>query len=583
MRAGPREFRGIPASPGVAVGRAYLYVRGYVEIEKRELSEEEVEGEILRFESAITLAKGYLKKLYERVKSEIGEEEAKIYEAHLMILEDETSFLKPVEVMIREQRVNAEYAVEIVLERVAKLFEEMESQYMRERAADVRDVKRLVLTALKGKINEISAPPEESIVVAHELLPSDMATLDKSKVLGFATDKGGPTSHVAIVARTLGIPAVVGLKELSVHVRAGDPIVVDGDQGLVIVRPDRETMKSYRVKMSEQIRERMLLMKYAPLPAETKDGFRIGVFANVGGLGDLNYALSMGAEGIGLLRTEFMYANSPRFPTEEELYTNLRGFVEKMGNRPDIVRTLDIGADKPLPYFTMPPEPNPMLGWRGIRVTLDRPEILLTQVKASLRAASLGNLWVMFPMISSVEEVRKAKEVVHDAASQLKKEGKEFREDVKIGIMIETPSAVLMARDLAKEVDFFSIGTNDLTQYVMAADRTNELVSDLYSHFQPAVIRAVKRVVEAAKEAKIHVGMCGEMAGDELAIPLLVGMGLDEISMVPTSIPRAKRLVRSITKESAEKLVAEALEAATLGEVKRILEGFAKSISYSEP
>ncbi len=580
MRAGPREFRGIPASPGVAVGRAYLYVRGYVEVEKRKLSEDEVEGEILRFESAVTLSKGYLKRLYERVKAEVGEEEAKIYEAHLMILEDEASFLKPVEVMIREQMVNAEYAVETVLERVAKLFEEMESQYMRERAADVRDVKRLVLTALKGKINEISAPPEESVIVAHELLPSDVATLDKSKVLGFATDTGGPTSHVAIVARTLGIPAVVGLKDLSVHVRTGDQVVVDGDQGLVIVRPDRETLKTYRIRMSEQIREKMALMKYATLPAETRDGFRIGVFANVGGVEDLEQALTMGAEGIGLLRTEFMYVNSPRFPTEDELYSSLRRFVERMGERPVIVRTLDMGADKPLPYFSMPPEPNPMLGWRGVRVTLDRPEILMTQVKAALRAAVHGNLWIMFPMISTVEEVRRARELIHDAASQLRKEGKEHRDEVKVGVMIETPSAVFLARDLAREVDFFSIGTNDLTQYVMAADRTNELVADLYNHLQPSVIRAVSRVVQAAREVEIHVGMCGEMGGDELAIPLLVGMGLDEISMAPASIPRAKRLVRSITRESAETLLEEVLRASTLGEVREILESYARSISY---
>jgi len=582
LRAGPREFKGIPASPGVAVGKAYLYIRGYVEVEKKQIPREQVESEILRFKSAITMARSYIKGLADRVRSEVGEEEAKIYEAHLMILEDDAAFLHPVEVMIREQLVNAEYAVDVVLERVAKLFEEMESQYMRERAADVRDVKRLVITALKGKIDEISAPPEESVVVARELLPSDVAQLDKSKVLGFATDTGGPTSHVAIVARTLGIPAVVGLKDLSVHVRAGDIVVVDGDQGLVIVRPDRETMKKYQVKMSEKIQERLILMKYAPLQAVTLDGHAVGTFANIGGMEDVDYALKMGAEGVGLLRTEFMYVNGRRFPTEEEIYSKLCQIAKKFGDKPVIVRTLDIGADKPLPYFPMPEEPNPMLGWRGIRVTLDRPEILRTQLKAILRTAKDGNLWVMFPMISTVEEVREAKEVLQEAASELRKEGKEFKEDVKVGIMVETPSAVLLARELAKEVDFFSLGTNDLTQYIMAADRGNELVSELYNYLQPSVVRAIHTVISAAHEAGIHVGMCGEMAGDPRSIPLLVGMGIDELSMVPSSIPRAKRLIRSITKEAAEKLVDRVLSARTLGEVIDVLDSFTRSIKLAD-
>ena len=570
------EFKGIAASPGIAIGRAHLFTKEKKGVVKKEVPPELVEAEIRRFRQNLEKAREYLKDLINKVRREVGEKEAEIYEAHLMMLEDESSFIKPVEEMISKEKVCAEYAVEKVLEKVISLFRSMESEYMRERAMDVKDVKELVISFLTGSERKGEELDVRSVVVAEELLPSDIATLDKEMVLAFVTDKGGPTSHVAIVARTLKIPAVVGTGDFSTRIRGGELLIVDGDKGLVLLNPTEEVISSYqRVKEKEEaIFEE--LMRETRFPAITIDGAGFKVFANVGNLEDVREAIRYGAEGIGLLRTEFMYIDRESMPTEEELLEVFLDIGKLMKDRPVIVRTLDVGCDKPLPYVRMPEEANPFLGWRGIRLTLDNPRLMKTQLRAILRARTGGNFKLMFPMVTTLEEIRKAKELLMNAIDELKSEGIQFG-DVEVGTMIETPASALIVDLLADEVDFFSIGTNDLIQYVMAADRGNARVSNLYNPLHPAVLRMIHKIIEEAHNAGREVGMCGEMASDPRVIPLLVGMGLDEFSMNPSSIPKAKKVIRSISKKEAENLVADVLTSKTLSEVLNFIEKFEKS------
>ena len=560
------KFRGIAASPGIAVGRAYLFKRERREIVKKEISPNLVEAEIRRFHQSLEKAKEYLTDLVDRVRREVGEKEAEIYEAHLMMLEDESSFIKPVEEMISTERVCAEFAVEKVLERVISLFRSMESEYMRERVMDVKDVKELVISFLIGKERKREKLTVKSVIVADELLPSDIAALDKRMVLAFVTDKGGPTSHVAIVARTLKIPAVVGTGDFSTKVKSGELIIVDGDEGLVLLNPTDDVISKYQKRKEKEEVLFAELAKEAMLPAITTDGARFKVFANVGNLEDVKEAIRYGAEGIGLLRTEFMYTDRDSMPTEEELFEIFLKIGELMEDKPIIVRTLDVGCDKPLPYMRMPEEANPFLGWRGIRLTLDKPSIMKVQLKAILRARRKSNFMVMFPMVTTIEEIIRAKELLKETMDELESEGIPFKE-IKVGTMIETPASALSVDVLAEEVDFFSIGTNDLTQYVMAADRGNASVSGLYNPFHPAMLRIIHKIIDEAHRAGKEVGMCGEMASDPKAIPLLVGMGLDEFSMSPSLIPRAKKIIRSISREEATRLMTDVLKARTLSDV----------------
>ncbi len=567
-----KKFKGIPASPGIAIGKAYLFKREKVEIVKKEIPPELVNKEVKRFHESLMKAKNYLNELIKKVRSEVGEKEAEIYEAQLMMLEDESSFIKPVEKMISEG-VCAEYAVEKVLEQMISLLSSMDSEYMRERAMDVKDVKELVISFLTGKGRRREHLSEESIVVAEELLPSDIASLNKSKIMAFVTDKGGPTSHVAIVARTMKVPAVVGAEGFSSQIKGGELLVVDGREGSIVINPTEEVLSEYRRRKMEGEVLFVELLKEASLPAVTIDGFKFKVYANVGNLKDVKDAIRYGAEGIGLLRTEFMYTDREALPSEEELLETFLEIAQIMGDRPVIVRTLDIGCDKPLPYLRMPEEENPFLGCRGIRFTLKNPDILRVQFKAILRAASKGNFRIMFPMITRVEEVVRAKELLKEAMNELRSKGIPFGE-IKVGTMIETPASALIIDALAEHVDFFSIGTNDLTQYVMAADRGNARVAELYNPLHPSVIRMIYRIIEEAHKARKEVGMCGEMASDPKAIPLLVGMGLDEFSMNPPSIPRVKKIIRSIRKANAEKLVEKVLKAKSISEVEECLSGF---------
>lgn len=571
-----KKFKGIAASPGIAIGKAHLFLKQKREIVRKEISPELVEIEIRRFRESLEKAKEYLRDLIDRVKKEVGEKEAEIYEAHLMMLEDESSFIEPVEEMISKEGVCAEYAVEKVLEKVISMFSSMESDYLRERAMDVKDVKELVISFLIGREKKREELKMKSIVVAEELLPSDIAALDKSMVLAFVTDKGGPTSHVAIVARTLKIPAVVGAGDFSKKVKEGELLIVNGDEGIILLSPTENMISSYRRRMEMEKEVFEELMRETMLPAITIDGVRFKVYANVGNLEDVKEAIRYGAEGIGLLRTEFMYINRESMPTEEELLEVFLEIAKLMEDRPIIVRTLDIGCDKPLPYIRMPDEANPFLGWRGIRLTLDNPHVMKMQLRALLRARKQGNFKLMFPMVTTLEEIRKAKGLLMDAMDELKSEGIPFG-GIEVGTMIETPASAMIIDVLAEEVDFFSIGTNDLTQYIMAADRGNARVSKLYNPLHPAVLRVIHRIIEEAHNAGKEVGMCGEMASDPKAIPLLIGMGLDELSMIPSLIPRAKKTIRSISKEEAESLVQDVLSSKTLSEVLDHISKFNKS------
>ncbi len=560
------KLKGIPASPGIAIGRAFIFKSERREVVKKEIPPELIDTEINRFNQSLGKAKEFLTELMEKVRREVGEEEAKIYEAQLMMLEDESSFIEPVKKMISNKKVCAEFAVEKVLDEIIAIFKKMDNEYMRERATDVKDVKELVISFLSGKKRGVKELTTKCVIVASELLPSDIAALNKRMVLAFVTETGGSTSHVAIIARTLKIPAVVGIENLSNRVKEGDMLIVDGYEGLLLLNPTEEIVSLYQKKKKEGEVMFVELVKEAKLPATTKDGFRFKVFANVGNLEDVKKAIEYGAEGIGLLRTEFMYTERENMPTEEELFQTFLEISKLMGDKPIIIRTLDIGCDKPLPYLEMPKEANPFLGWRGIRLTLENPEILKIQFRAVLRASTKGTFKIMFPMVTTLEEVVKAKEILKEVSKELSIEKISFKE-VKVGTMIETPASAMIVDILAKEVDFFSIGTNDLVQYLMAADRGNARVSGLYRPFHPAVLRMIHKIIEDAHKAGKEVGMCGEMASDPKAIPILVGMGLDEFSMSPSSIPRAKKVIRSISKKEAVNLLREVLKAKTISNV----------------
>ncbi len=567
-----RRFKGVPASRGISLGTAYVYCKEELRVKAERV--DDPTREVERFRETLTRVKSYLSRLGDKVRAEVGEEEAAIYDALLLILEDESSFVNPTIDLITGQGICAEYAVHKVLEDVACTLEGLESEYMRQRALDVRDVKELIIRNLREEAEPLARRlPENAIVIAAELGPSDIAGLDKRMIAGFVTEKGGVTSHPAIIARSMGIPAVMGVKGVLQAIKPGVRVIVDGVSGEVIIDPPPDMVKRYLKKAMEEKREYDLLMKYAKLPAVTRDGFKVGVYANVGSRDDVNLAVKYGAEGIGLLRTEFMFAERDRPPGEDELLRELVYIADKFKGKPIIVRTLDVGCDKPLPYVRIPREDNPFLGVRGIRVTLRHRDVFKLQLRAILRATVRGDFRIMFPMITVPEEFKQARALLEECMDELSDQGVSYSEDVKVGIMVETPSAALLMDLFADMADFFSIGTNDLTQYVLAADRGNAELSALYNPFQPAVLKLIAITVEEAHMRGKEVGVCGEMASDPRAIPLLVGLGVDELSMNPIEIPRAKKTIREVSKDSAEKIAAKALKAKSVSEVLKILEG----------
>lgn len=533
--------KGIAASKGYAVGRLFLKEADEILIvEKSEINTAE---EKKRLEAAVEASRQQLAELKNRAAVEIGEEEAKVFESHLILLED-PEFTGAAVLGVESNQVSAEVAMNDIVTMYLDIFSQMEDEYMKERAADIKDVGERILRNLMGKMGGgLTNLPENTIVVAHDLSPSDTVQLDKNNVVAFLTDIGGRTSHSAIMARTLEIPAVVGLGDITSIARTGDRAIVDGVEGLVILNPDEKTVRLYEAKKIQLDEEKRKLKELVNVKTVTASGKQVIVAGNIGAPEDVAKVLENGGEGIGLFRTEFLYMDRDALPEEEEQFEAYKQVAEKMGGKPVVIRTLDIGGDKKLSYLPLPKEENPFLGYRAIRLCLDRPEIFRTQLRAILRASAYGNIQIMFPMISSLEEFFRAKEILTSCMEELRSENKAFNKDIETGIMIEIPSAAILADEFAKHADFFSIGTNDLIQYTLAADRMNENISYLYNPMHPAVLRLIKMAIDAAHKEGKWCGMCGEMAGNEEAIPILLEYGLDEFSMSASSILAVKQKI----------------------------------------
>lgn len=564
-------YKGTGASPGIALGKALVIEHSELVIEKKTI--ENIDEEIQKLESAVKVSKEELTKVKEKALAELGEHEAEIFEAHLLVLEDPELIGSAIS-KIRDEKVNADYALNEIKEIFVAMFESMDNEYMRERAADIKDVTNRVLRHILGiKVVDLAGLDEEVVLIAHDLTPSDTATMNKNMVLGFLTDIGGRTSHTAIMARTLEIAAVVGLNDITKKVKDGDYIVFNGDTGEVIVNPDEETKAKYTSLKEEFEEYRKSLELLKGQASITTDGRHVELAGNIGSPNDVEGLIKNDAEGVGLYRTEFLYMDKEdSFPTEEEQYEAYKAVLEGMNNKPIVIRTLDIGGDKELPYFEMEAEMNPFLGYRAIRLCLDRKDIFKTQLRALYRASVHGKLRIMFPMISSLEELLDAKEVIKEVLKELDAENIAYSNDVEVGMMIEIPSAAVISDVLAKHVDFFSIGTNDLIQYTCAVDRMNQKISHLYNQFNPAVLRLIKMVIDNAHKEGKWVGMCGESAGDQRMIPILLGFGLDEFSMSPISILPARKLITSLSYADMQKFADEVLAMGTAKEIKEYVD-----------
>ena len=533
--------KGIAASKGYAIGTVFLQEHEEIVITDQKVTDVAAEKEALQ--KSLDASRAQLEKIKEKAAAEMGEEKAAVFEAHIRLLDD-PEFTGAMAMEIESNSINAMKAVDNVTNMFVSIFESMEDAYMRERAADIKDVSKRIIANLAGKSADAFAITEaNTVVVAHDLTPSDTAQLDRSKVVGFITNIGGRTSHAAIMARTLEIPAVLGLGDITSAVKTGDKIIVDGITGDVIINPSEDVIAEYEAKKEKFKEEQEELKKLIDVKTTTKSGKRVEVCGNIGQPEDVLGVIANGGDGVGLFRTEFLYMDRDNAPTEEEQYESYKFVLEKMEGKQVVIRTLDIGGDKTLPYLPLPEEMNPFLGYRAIRLCLDRKEIFKVQLRALLRASVYGNLCVMFPMISGLEEFQNAKAVVEECKAELRAEGKEYSDSIQWGIMVEIPAAAVYADELAKHVDFFSIGTNDLIQYTLAADRMSEKVSYLYNPMHPAVLRLIKMTIDGAHKHGKWVGMCGEMAGDEAAIPTLVEYGLDEFSMSATSILNAKKII----------------------------------------
>jgi phosphotransferase system enzyme I (PtsI) len=565
-------FHGIGVSPGIAIGSAYLLEQENVDvIEKRSVQPKDIDSEINRFKNAVQKAQEYLHNIIQEVPDEY-QDHVYILDSHVMLLKDRMIYDGTIE-QIKETNVNAEWALKIAVDKVKTIFKQMGDPYFRERVSDIAHVSRLILQNLLGTgHSNISDIDKRVIIVAHDLSPAETTQIQLEKVKAFMTNLGGQTSHTGIIARSLAIPAVLGLGDASQFIETGSLIIVDGSAGVVIVDPDEETLTQYhdRKVLFEDFQARVTRTSH--LPAETTDGHHLTVGANITLLEEVVSVIDHGGDGIGLYRTEFLYLNRPTLPSEQDLFDNYRDLAQIMGTREVIIRTLDIGGDKFASSVPWAEEMNPALGLRAIRFCLQLPKIFMVQLRAILRAAHFGNIRIMFPMISQVEEIIQAKEMLNEAAESLDKEGLPFGKDVQVGAMIEVPSAVVMADILAREVDFFSIGTNDLIQYSLAIDRVNKHVANLYQPLHPAVLRMIHGVVGAAKTAGIEVALCGEMAGDPINIPVLLGLGLDAISMNPISIPAIKDVVRTLSLEESKLLAEEVLRQSTAADVIKLIE-----------
>jgi len=562
-------IKGIAASSGISIGKAFRLVEPVLSFEEKTV--ENPDAEIERFRQAVEKAKNELNILKSQTEKRLGKEQGAIFEAHLLVLSD-PEFVGAVEEKIKSERKNAEAVLDETAKGFIHILEKLDNEYMRERTADIRDVtKRLMAYLLDVSVPNPGLISEEVIIVAKDLTPSDTAQLDRKFVKGFTTDIGGRTSHSAIMARSLEIPAVVGTKTATETIQDGDLLILDGLSGEVYVNPTEELLAAYKEKQKQYEKQLAEWRKLVDEPTVSSDGHRVELAANIGSPKDVKAALANGAEGVGLFRTEFLYMDKTELPSEEEQFEAYKAVLEGMKDKPVIIRTLDIGGDKELPYLSLPKELNPFLGFRAIRLCLDRTDIFRTQLRALLRASTYGKLRIMFPMVATLDEFRKAKAIFLEEKEKLQAEGVPVSDSIQLGIMVEIPSTAVLADLFAKEVDFFSIGTNDLIQYTMAADRMNERVSYLYQPYHPSILRLVKRVIDAAHNEGKWAGMCGEMAGDEKAIPLLVGLGLDEFSMSATSILKARALIKKLSKADMEQLAEKALNAATTDEVLQLV------------
>ncbi|TSO25986.1 phosphoenolpyruvate--protein phosphotransferase [Lactobacillus sp. LL6] len=552
-----KTLKGIAASDGIAVAPAYLLVEPDLSFSKKSISD--VDSEVARYKKAIEESTAEVEKIRDVAKKSLGEEEAQVFDAHLMILND-PEFTGAIEDEIKNQKINAEAALDETAQKFITIFESMtDNPYMQERAADVRDVSKRIMAHLLGK--ELPNPASidhEVVVVAHDLTPSDTAQLNKKYVKGFVTDVGGRTAHSAIMARSLELPAVVGTDSITEDVKNGETLIIDGLDGDVIINPTDEQIGEYEQKREDFLKQKAEWQKLKDQPSLTADGKKFTIAANIGTPDDMPGVHENGAEAIGLYRTEFLYMNSSDFPTEEAQFEAYKKVIEGMNGKQVIIRTCDIGGDKHLDYWDLPDEMNPFLGVRAIRLSLKSQEIFRTQLRALLRASAYGSLGIMFPMIGTLGELRKAKAILAEEKNKLTKDGVKIGDNLQVGMMIEVPAAAVLADQFAKEVDFFSIGTNDLIQYTMAADRGNDNVSYLYQPYNPSVLRLIKHTIDAAHDNGIWCGMCGEAAGDNVMFPILLSMGLDEYSMSATSILRIRSLMKKLNTADLKELANEA-------------------------
>ncbi|HCW8094505.1 TPA: phosphoenolpyruvate--protein phosphotransferase [Staphylococcus aureus] len=568
-------IKGIAASDGVAIAKAYLLVEPDLTFDKNE-KVTDVEGEVAKFNSAIEASKVELTKIRNNAEVQLGADKAAIFDAHLLVLDD-PELIQPIQDKIKNENANAATALTDVTTQFVTIFESMDNEYMKERAADIRDVSKRVLSHILGvELPNPSMIDESVVIVGNDLTPSDTAQLNKEFVQGFATNIGGRTSHSAIMSRSLEIPAIVGTKSITQEVKQGDMIIVDGLNGDVIVNPTEDELIAYQDKRECYFADKKELQKLRDADTVTVDGVHAELAANIGTPNDLPGVIENGAQGIGLYRTEFLYMGRDQMPTEEEQFEAYKEVLEAMDGKRVVVRTLDIGGDKELSYLNLPEEMNPFLGYRAIRLCLAQQDIFRPQLRALLRASVYGKLNIMFPMVATINEFREAKAILLEEKENLKNEGHDISDDIELGIMVEIPATAALADVFAKEVDFFSIGTNDLIQYTLAADRMSERVSYLYQPYNPSILRLVKQVIEASHKEGKWTGMCGEMAGDETAIPLLLGLGLDEFSMSATSILKTRRQINGLSKNEMTELANRAVDCATQEEVIELVNNYVK-------
>ena len=548
-----KRLTGIGASEGVSIGKVLLFVEGNIVIPQEIDANSTIEGELAKLENGLKKSKTQLIAIREKVKEKMGEDKAAIFDGHIMLLEDE-DLIEEVEAKITGDKLPAARALREGIDEYREMISQLDDPYLRERAADLQDIgKRWLKNLLEIKINDFSNLEPNTIVVTKDLTPSDTAQIDLENCVGFITEIGGKTAHSAIMARSLELPAVVGVKGVLGEVKDGELVIMDGETGEIFLEPTEKLVEEYKVKQEKIRVEKEELKKLIHEEAVTLDGRKVDIWGNIGSPNDVDAVIESGATGIGLYRTEFLFMNSDHFPTEEEQYQAYRVVAEKMQGKPVTIRTMDIGGDKELPYLDLPKEMNPFLGYRAIRISLENKDMFKTQLRAILRASQYGQIKIMYPMISSINEIRKANAILEECKKELDEIGKIYDRNIKVGIMVETPSTAIVAYKFAKEVDFFSIGTNDLTQYFLAVDRGNELVSSLYNSFNPAVLEAIQKVIDAAHHAGISVSMCGEFAGDKRATRLLLGMGLDSFSMSASSGLTVKKIIRNSNYVDAQK------------------------------